>query len=66
MTKTYLQLAREIATLQAAADKQLAAEKNEAVARLNEVIASLEWIVLSYSSQIDERGMTDKINSRRW
>lgn len=42
MTKTYLQLAREIATLQAAADKQLAAEKNEAVARLNEVIAKYD------------------------
>lgn len=42
MTKTYLQLAREIATLQAAADKQLAAEKKEAVAGLNEVIAKYE------------------------
>lgn len=39
MTKTYLQLAREIATLQAAADKQLIAEKKEAVAHLNEIIA---------------------------
>lgn len=42
MTKTYLQLAREIATLQAAADKQLMAEKREAVARLNETIAKYE------------------------
>ena len=33
---------------------------------LNGVIVSLESIVLSYYSQIDERGMTDKINSRRW
>ena len=33
---------------------------------LNGVIASLEWIVLRCSSQIDERGMTNKINSRRW
>lgn len=42
MTKTYLQLAREIASLQAAADKQLAAEKKEAVARLNDIIAKYD------------------------
>lgn len=42
MTKTYLQLAREIASLQAAAEKQLIVEKKEAVARLNEVIAKYD------------------------
>ena len=42
MTKTFLQLAREIATLQASAAKQLAAEKKAAVADINEVIATYD------------------------
>jgi len=39
MTKTYAQLAREIAALQAAAQKQLAVEAKGAIAKINETIA---------------------------
>ena len=39
MTKTYAQLAREIAALKAVAEKQLALEIKDAVAKINEVIA---------------------------
>lgn len=42
MAKTFIQLAREIATLQASAAKQLAAEKKAAVADINEVIATYD------------------------
>ncbi|WP_371436647.1 H-NS family nucleoid-associated regulatory protein [Polaromonas sp.] len=39
MSKTYAQLAREIAALQASAQKQLAVESKSAVAKINEMIA---------------------------
>lgn len=39
MSKTYAQLAREIATLQASAQKQLAIESKDAVAKINDMIA---------------------------
>jgi DNA-binding protein H-NS len=39
MTKTYAQLAREIAVLQASAQKQLALEAKGAVAKINDMIS---------------------------
>lgn len=47
MTKTYAQLAREIAALQASAQKQLAVEAKGAVAKINDMIARYRVIVRS-------------------
>src|SRR5258705_9174874 len=40
MTKTYAQLAREIAALQASAKKQLAVEAKGAIAKINDMIST--------------------------
>ncbi|RYF03088.1 MAG: hypothetical protein EOO40_12600 [Deltaproteobacteria bacterium] len=42
MSKTYAQLAREIAALQASAQRQLAVESKGAIAKINEMIAKFQ------------------------
>ena len=54
MSKTYAQLAREIAALQASAQRQLAIESKDAVAKINDMIAkyNLTAADLTFASSV--------------